>query len=47
MSERSKFGVGRANLEWMEQIWCRWSKFGVDGANLEWVEQMLAEQCGE
>ena len=38
---------GGANLEWVEQIWCRWSKFGVGRANLEWVERIWAEQCGE
>ena len=36
----SKFGVGGANLVWVEQ-------FGVGGANLEWVEWMWAEQYGE
>ena len=47
MSGRSKFGVGGANLEWVEQIWCGWSKFGLGGAHLEWVERMWEEQCEE
>ena len=34
MSGQSKFGVGGANLEWVEQIWCGWSKFGVGGADV-------------
>ena len=42
-----QFGVGGANLVWVEQIWSGCSKFGVGGANLEWVEWMWAEQCGE
>ena len=46
-NERAELGVGGANLEWVEQIWCGWSRFGVGGANLEWVEQMWVEQCGE
>ena len=31
MSRRSKFGVGGANLVWVEQIW---SKFGVGGVDM-------------
>ena len=34
MSGRSKFGVGGANLVWVEQIRSGWSKFGVGGADL-------------
>ena len=34
MSGRSKFGVGGANLVWVEQIWSGWSKFGVGGADV-------------
>ena len=45
MSGRRKFGVGGANLEWVEQVWSGWRKFGV--GDLEWVEQMWEEQCGE
>ena len=34
MSGRGKFGVGGANLVWVEQIWSGWSKFGVGGADV-------------
>ena len=34
MSGRSKFGVGGANLVWVEQIWSEWSKFGVGGVDV-------------
>ena len=34
MSGRSKFGVGGANLVWVEQIWSGWSKFGVGGVDV-------------
>ena len=47
MSQTSENEWEGANLEWVEQIWCRWNKFGVGGANLEWVERMWAERCGE
>ena len=30
----SKFGVGGANLVWVEQTWSGWSKFGVGGADV-------------
>ena len=30
----SKFGVGGANLVWMEQTWSGWSKLGVGGADV-------------
>ena len=30
----SKFGVGGANLVWVEQIWSGCSKFGVGGADV-------------
>ena len=34
MSGRSKFGVGGANLVWVEQIWSGRSKFGVGGVDV-------------
>ena len=34
MSGRSKFGVGGANLVWVEQIWSGWSKIGVGGVDV-------------
>ena len=34
MSGRSKFGVGGANLVWVEQIWSGWNKFGVGGVDV-------------
>ena len=34
MSGRSKFGVGGANLVWVEQIWIGWITFGVGGADV-------------
>ena len=34
-SERqSKFGVGGANLVWVEEIWSGWSKFVVGGVDV-------------
>ena len=32
MNGQSKFGVGGANLMWVEQIWSGWSQFGVGEA---------------
>ena len=34
MSGQSKFGVGGANLVWVEQKWSGWSKFGVGGVDV-------------
>ena len=34
-NERAEqFGVGGANLVWVEQIWSGWSKFGVGGVDV-------------
>ena len=34
LSGQSKFGVGGANLVWVEHIWSGWSKFGVGGVDV-------------
>ena len=47
MSERSKFGVGGANLVWVEQIWNGWSKFGVGGVDVGRTVWRVADNLGK
>ena len=45
MSGRSKFGVGGANLVWVEQIWSGCSKFGLGGVDVGRTVWRVAGRC--